>query len=728
LKSGGLAFAVVALVGRRAARGAAIAALIALVPTATGHAQTRYEGFGATTPGGEGGEVVRVTTLDDAGPGSLREALSAGNRTIVFDVAGDIVLESELFVLGSFITIDGFTAPPPGITLRNRGLVIRGNLGAHDVIVRGVRVRDAAIDGLQIAYGAHHVVVDHVSIHGSGDGNLDITEGSHDVSVSWMVLAEPAGLEKNVLIKYDASRVTLHHNVLVGALQRNPQVRQDDAGTPATTTTADIRNNVVWGWGTHSGTVVWYGARANVVNNLYGNPGAATDDQASALIVCQGECDGNPASAARVHARGNVSVDGIPDLDAAGNEAAEFEAAPVDTEDACSAARRAIDEAGMRPLDPVDQAYLATIVLTVCTPGPSPLAIAFTTPGAGDQVQGSTAVTMTATGGPPVSYSVAVDGLTVYTGTSATFTWDTSTTANGARVLTATATDASGGIATDSITVTVSNPPTLAIAAPADGATVSGAVAVMLTSAPATGLTYEVAIGGATVYVGTSPTFSWDSTTATNGPTTITATATDPSGARASRTITVTVANLAAAFTTPASDATVSGTVTVGMAVSGPVTMPVTYRLRLNGVALSTKTVRATSTSVSWNTMPYANTEHTLALTATDAAGRTASVTRTVRTANATGLKVTFQAPAAGATVTGAVPVTVAVQYAAPGTGTLILTVGGKVQLTQAASGTPVTVSWNSRAVANGTRTLVVKVTDATGRTGSASRSVTVRN
>ena len=151
-------------------------ALLCLFSAGRAESDPVYQGFGATTPGGAGSTVVHVTNLNDSGPGSLREALSQGNRTVVFDVSGDIVLQDYLYVRGAFITIDGFTAPAPGITLRNRGLVIRGSRGAHDVIVRGIRVRNSPLDGIQVSYGAYNVVIDHVSVHGSGDGNLDITE------------------------------------------------------------------------------------------------------------------------------------------------------------------------------------------------------------------------------------------------------------------------------------------------------------------------------------------------------------------------------------------------------------------------------------------------------------------------------------------------------------------------------------------------------------------------
>ena len=328
--------------------------------SATGRAASAssYEGFGASTPGGAGRPDVHVTNLNDSGPGSLREAVSQGNRTVVFDVSGDIVLTGDLYVSGAFITIDGFTAPPPGITLRNRGLIIRGNRGAHDVIVRGIRVRNSPGDGMQIAYGAYNIVIDHVSIHGSGDGNLDITESSHDVTVSWSILAGPT-TGKNMLIKYNPARITLHHNLFVWGTTRNPQVRIDDAGTPATDTTVDMRNNLVWNW-TGYGTLVLYGPRANVVANYYATSVGDGDD---ALTV--------DAGTARAYVAGNVSAENV-DLDGASTEAAPFPAPAVNTEDACTAAGLVFAGAGVRPLDATDTGYVLDISLPECAGEPAP--------------------------------------------------------------------------------------------------------------------------------------------------------------------------------------------------------------------------------------------------------------------------------------------------------------------------------------------------------------------
>jgi hypothetical protein len=334
-----------------------------------------YQGFGATTPGGAGRPVVRVTNLNDAGPGSLREALLKGKRTVVFDVAGEIPLTRRLLVKGAYVTIDGFTAPPPGITLRHHGLYLHGTKGAHHVIVRGLRIRDAANDGLQIKFGASNIVIVHVSVAGSRDGNLDITRDARDLTVAWSIFTAPQGTahlhSKNVLIKYNASRITLHHNVLAKAAERNPQVRIDDAGTPATDTTIDMRNNVVWEWNGGYGTRIWYGPRANVVNNFYASESSAAKAQERALVVCDGSCQGGTrASAARAYVRGNLmGLASSRDINAAGSEPRAFPAPPVDTQDACTAARAVQAEAGARPLDTTDQRLLEAISLPPCGDG-----------------------------------------------------------------------------------------------------------------------------------------------------------------------------------------------------------------------------------------------------------------------------------------------------------------------------------------------------------------------
>src|SRR5687767_13800971 len=77
--------------------------------------------------------VLRVTTLDADGPGSLRQAIDTpAPRLIVFEVVGVIDLRgTTLRVRHPDVTIAGQTAPDPGITLIRGSLMVE----THDVIV-----------------------------------------------------------------------------------------------------------------------------------------------------------------------------------------------------------------------------------------------------------------------------------------------------------------------------------------------------------------------------------------------------------------------------------------------------------------------------------------------------------------------------------------------------------------------------------------------------------------
>src|SRR3989338_8925371 len=103
------------------------------------------QGFGTDTPAGSGRhfaapstQIIKVTNLNDAGPGSLSAALEAsGPRIIVFETSGTITLTSRIIVVNPYFTVAGQTAPSPGITLKNFGIAPR----THDGLIQHIRVR-----------------------------------------------------------------------------------------------------------------------------------------------------------------------------------------------------------------------------------------------------------------------------------------------------------------------------------------------------------------------------------------------------------------------------------------------------------------------------------------------------------------------------------------------------------------------------------------------------------
>ena len=351
-----------------------------------------YQGFGATTRGGSGGEIVVVSNLNDSGPGSLRAALSRGRRFIQFGIGGEIALKSRLHVKGASITLDGFSAPWPGITLRNYGLRISGDKGAHDIIVRGIRVRltsqqPGVEDGITISHRASHVVIDHVSISGASDESIGIVSGAHDVTVAWSILATPfLGHHTNMLVFSKATRLSIHHNLFFEASRRNPWVAYNKAGERAPELQADVRNNVMWdvsGAGTDHGTVIFDGGTANIVNNYY--KAVASKDastQKRVIVVCGGKnrleelffCWQGRRPAAGAYVTGNVSHDGWTDyINTKGTRAQPFPAPSIGMTDACTAAHQVVASAGVRPLDALDTRYLSQIFLRGCDkPHPPP--------------------------------------------------------------------------------------------------------------------------------------------------------------------------------------------------------------------------------------------------------------------------------------------------------------------------------------------------------------------
>lgn len=203
------------------------------------------EGAGAMTPGGRGGRVLFVTSLQDSGPGTLREALEAeGPRIVLFRVTGNIELKSRLVIANPFITVAGQTSPG-GICIAGGTLEV----ATHDVVLRYLRIRPGDVQGEQIdalVIEGQNVVVDHCSLSWGIDETLSITDGAKDVTVQWSIVAEGltarrriGGNNGNGILLNSDGDITLHHNLFAFHRSRTPRI---------VTGRIDFRNNAIYGW------------------------------------------------------------------------------------------------------------------------------------------------------------------------------------------------------------------------------------------------------------------------------------------------------------------------------------------------------------------------------------------------------------------------------------------------------------------------------------------------
>jgi hypothetical protein len=209
------------------------------------------EGYGSVAIGGRGGQVFVVTNLNDAGPGSLREACtSKGPRTVVFRVSGTIVLKSVLKISNPYITIAGQTAPGDGICLKDFPL----SIDANEVIVRYLRVRMGQASGNDYdsvgGRGQKNVIVDHVSASWSIDETMSIYH-CENLTVQWCMITESLYNAGHVKGAHGFGGIwggnfnTYHHNLIAHHTSRNPRWASACGFN-------DYRNNVVYNWGGNS--------------------------------------------------------------------------------------------------------------------------------------------------------------------------------------------------------------------------------------------------------------------------------------------------------------------------------------------------------------------------------------------------------------------------------------------------------------------------------------------
>jgi hypothetical protein len=292
-------------------------------------------GWAAQTPGGRGGRIIRVTNLDAAGPGSLREAIEAeGPRIVVFEVGGVIDLGRQTLRLRNpFITIAGQTAPSPGVTLIRGGM----DISAHDVVVQHIRIRPGSAeqtwmsgwdeDGIS-TIGAYNVIIDHCSLTWATDENLSASgprftgttpeewrQGtSHNITFSNNLNGE--SLAYSTHSKGEHSKGSLIHDNVTGLLivgnlyahnyERSPLFKGGVHGV--------IVNNLIYNPGPRAihynlapeewGTVPFEVGKMTVIGNvLRAGPSTPTEHLAFMMIGGAGDVE--------YYGRDNIAVDQV---------------------------------------------------------------------------------------------------------------------------------------------------------------------------------------------------------------------------------------------------------------------------------------------------------------------------------------------------------------------------------------------------------------------------------
>ena len=284
------------------------------------------EGYGRYTTGGRGGKVYHVTTLEDNNqPGSFRWACNqAGARTIVFDVSGNIHLNSELNLRNGNVTIAGQTAPGDGICVTDYPFSIK----ADNVIIRFMRFRlgnkNVTLNGADGWDGLgsldqKNIIVDHCSVSWSIDECLSFS-GTHNTTVQWCIVSQSlvnSGHSKGghgYGGNWGGEYGSYHHNLLAHHTSRAPRL----GPRPSTqlNEVMDMRNNVMFNYSGES-CYGGEGMNVNIVNNYYkpgpGNQyaGKAKETRIAAIGVRNNNyCTRYPAYAPALHLVGTYYVDG----------------------------------------------------------------------------------------------------------------------------------------------------------------------------------------------------------------------------------------------------------------------------------------------------------------------------------------------------------------------------------------------------------------------------------
>ena len=310
----------------------------------------KYQGYGYVVSGGGDGYICRVTTTSDSisTVGSMRNCIfsqSTCPKTVVFTVGGTITQMTDLILLvgQSNLTIDGSTAPSPGITIGkqactaaqqaatacptaaaclNDGEFLIGqqvSTKTTNIILTYLRFNGNYQSGwgvcscdscatLDAQYNWGNLVWDHLTVRNGSDGNPDLWTGLYSAenvtqSNTFIAWAYHTQLISGTHPDNGAYRdkLSLYRNVYARVGQRMPLLH-------AQTTNVDFRNNIIYDWSSSwtgitggDGTQIeplatgpggaWLRPTANIINNYWKSGG-----NHSSLGLFYGSLDGNDSA------------------------------------------------------------------------------------------------------------------------------------------------------------------------------------------------------------------------------------------------------------------------------------------------------------------------------------------------------------------------------------------------------------------------------------------------
>jgi len=330
------------------------------------------EGAGAFTVGGRGGKIYVVTSLEDSGPGTFREACeAAGPRTVVFNVAGIIYLKRPIDIIAPYLTMAGQTAPGDGVCIAG----MTTHVDTHDVVIRYMRFRrgatnlfdrDDCLGGQPIG----NVIVDHCSTSWGLDENLSMYRHVYTPKDSKEFLKYPTlnitiqwSISSEALNKYGHAfggtwggfNTSFHHNLFACNTGRNPSIGMSYD--------FNFVNNVIFNWRHRSLDGGDQGSRVNCINNYY-KPGPVTEASVRHRIGLPQSSTFKPDPTVRLgkwYVSGNV-VEGDQTVTADNwNDGVQFSEGHVDENTKAIAADHVKDKiAAVRVNQPFSQAPIVT--------------------------------------------------------------------------------------------------------------------------------------------------------------------------------------------------------------------------------------------------------------------------------------------------------------------------------------------------------------------------------